>query len=72
MNLPITKNTDQYLSYNDTADLQIIDSINPGGVTDLGTRAPTRLEGRLKERFHIPNGKEYVSEDGQLLPFDRT
>ena len=51
-NLPVTKDSDKYLTNDDTADLKVVHSIEPGSVTNLGG-LPARRESCLKEGLDV-------------------
>lgn len=57
--IPITNDTDQDLTDDDTADLEIFDGGNPGGVTDRFF-FPAGGESFFEERFEVTDREEDV------------
>lgn len=54
LGLPITENTNQYLTNDDTADFQVFNSSKPGRITSLFV-FPAVRERFLEQRFNISN-----------------
>lgn len=59
---PISKDTDQDLTDDDTTDLEVVDGLSPGLVADL-VFAPAAWEGSRQQRLDVANGEEDVSVD---------
>jgi hypothetical protein len=57
---PVTNDTNKDLTDDDTTDLKIVDSLEPGLVADIG-RTPAFRESSLEKRPDITNGEENIT-----------
>lgn len=57
---PVTQNTNENLTDDDTGDLQVVDGSNPVGITDF-MLAPALRERVLEQRGDVGDGKQNVT-----------
>ena len=57
---PVTDDTNEDLTNNDTNDFEVVKGVDPSGVTYLGF-LPAGGEGGLKQRLDVANGEEDVT-----------
>lgn len=58
--IPVTDDTDQDLTHNDTDDLEVVDGVQPLCIANF-VILPTRLEGSLEEGLDVSDGEEHVT-----------
>lgn len=63
---PVTNGTDENLTNNDTADLEILNRVNPGFIAS-GEGFPARFPDTLEKRGQVSNGEENVTLEGQPM-----
>ena len=64
-NLPVTNNSDQDLTENDTDNLEIIDSVDPLFVANRMV-IPAGLEGGLEQWLDVSDGEQNVTREGKM------
>ena len=57
---PVTQNTDENLTDDDTGNLEVVDGSNPVGITDF-VRAPALLERVLEQRADVADGEQDIT-----------
>lgn len=60
IDIPVTEDTDENLTNDNTTDFEILHSRDPSGTADLEV-LPTRSEGRVKKGSEIANREQYVA-----------
>lgn len=58
--LPVTKNSDENLTNNNTDNLQVFNGVDPLRVANLVV-LPTRLEGGLEEWLDVSDRKKHIT-----------
>lgn len=57
---PVTQNTNENLTDDDTGDLQVVDGSNPVGITDF-LLVPALLERVLEQRADVADGEQDIT-----------
>lgn len=58
--IPVTQNSNQYLTDDDTDDFQVIDGMDPLDIADF-VLFPAGGEGGLEKGLEVTNGEEHVT-----------
>jgi hypothetical protein len=58
--IPVTQNSNQYLTDDDTDDFEVIDGVNPLNIADF-VLFPAGGEGGLEKGLEVSNGEEHVT-----------